>query len=84
MKKGKSQKERKAEAELKKAEKWWAALSDGEKRFAYELGKLARSLKAGMLASLVVNPENGTENTELVKKPFALWTKARIEGNGLN
>ena len=31
MKKGKSQEERRAQAELRKAEKWWAGLSDGEK-----------------------------------------------------
>jgi hypothetical protein len=35
MKKTKSQKEREGEAELRRAENWWAGLSDGEKRVVH-------------------------------------------------
>ena len=40
MKKGKSQEERRAEAELWRAEKWWAGLSDGEKRAVHLVERL--------------------------------------------
>jgi hypothetical protein len=93
MKKGKTRKKHKAEAELQKAENWWAGLSVGEKLFAHELGKLARSFKTGVLASLVVSPENAVNLVETLhmgsagpvkKKTFGPSTKDRIEGNTLN